>query len=210
MDSSEDNALQSVLFKKEFVSPSMEGMEVATIRFDIFDAKSISRYSEIKICNKELYVPLTNDPMPFGVLDNRLGASKLVGLCKTCGQTFQECSGHWGYIPLYHPVFHIGYFKHLINLLYCICKTCSCILLSAEDKAYYLQKSRRCSDPIVRRTLTKRIVAKCKRESVCLKCEAPQGALRRFMRPSLDQFMKIVLQKKVRTSSSCQRFTVII
>lgn len=185
---------------KELALRKTESYEVEAVQFTILSAEEMLKYSETKICNKELYYPMTQQPMPFGVLDARLGANKANGLCKTCGRVFQDCCGHWGYVTLYHPVFHIGYFKHLVNLLYCICKKCARLLMSDEDKKVFLARSRRCHDPILRRMLLKQLVAKCKRESVCLhpECEAPQGVLRRVTKPSLDQFMKIVLQKKVR------------
>jgi len=40
-----------------------------------------------------------------------------------------------GYIQLQLPVFHIGYFKITVKTLQCICKTCSRVLLPAEDRA---------------------------------------------------------------------------
>lgn len=33
-----------------------------------------------------------------------------------------DCVGHYAYIKLVVPVFHIGYFKHTIGILQCICK----------------------------------------------------------------------------------------
>lgn len=47
-------------------------------------------------------------------------------VCDTCGQKMQECAGHWGYLKLVLPIFHIGYFRPVINILQEICKV-SCI-----------------------------------------------------------------------------------
>lgn len=33
-----------------------------------------------------------------------------------------DCVGHFGYIKLVLPVFHIGFFKHVIGILQIICK----------------------------------------------------------------------------------------
>lgn len=35
-----------------------------------------------------------------------------------------DCAGHFGYIKLVLPVFHIGYFKAIISILQEICKVC--------------------------------------------------------------------------------------
>ena len=33
-----------------------------------------------------------------------------------------DCVGHFGYIKLALPVFHIGFFKHVLSILQVICK----------------------------------------------------------------------------------------
>lgn len=192
--------LRSHYLKKESVVDANEKYEVDAVHFTVMNSDEITRYSSVKICNKELYVPLTNQPMPYGVLDSRLGANKATGQCLTCGNTFQDCCGHWGHLELHHPVFHVGYFKHLINLLYCVCKKCAKVLLSDQDKKAFRQRIRRCHDPIMKRALLKRVLTKCKKEHLCLdaECQHPQGTLKKLMKPSLDQFMKIILQMKVK------------
>ena len=50
--------------------------------------------------------------------------------------------GYVGYIKLWLPVFHIGYFKSTITTLQCICKTCSSILLTEEDYRKFLRQFR--------------------------------------------------------------------
>lgn len=205
--------IRSQYLQKEFVPERDENYEVDAVHFSIMSSEEITKYSSVKICNKELYVPMTHQPMPYGVLDTHLGANKATGQCQTCGNEFQECTGHWGHIDLHHPVFHVGYFKHLINLLYCVCKKCAKLLLGDQDKRLFLQRMRRCHDPIMKRALLKRIVAKCKKEQTCLdpECLSPQGMLRRVMKPSLDQFMKIILQMKIKRDgpgSAASRTTV--
>ena len=46
-------------------------------------------------------------------------------LCETCGSNSVNCVGHYAYIKLVVPVFHIGYFKHTIAVLQAICKVCT-------------------------------------------------------------------------------------
>ena len=50
-------------------------------------------------------------------------------MCETCGQKLADCVGHFGYIRLVKPVFHIGYFRNMVQILQCICKKCSAVLL---------------------------------------------------------------------------------
>ena len=50
------------------------------------------------------------------------GTTDKSAFCETCGQSSVNCVGHYAYIKLVVPVFHIGYFKHTITILQCICK----------------------------------------------------------------------------------------
>lgn len=52
------------------------------------------------------------------------GTTDKSAFCETCGQSSVNCVGHYAYIKLVVPVFHIGYFKHTIAILQAICKVC--------------------------------------------------------------------------------------
>jgi DNA-directed RNA polymerase III subunit RPC1 len=45
--------------------------------------------------------------------------------CKTCGESLTLCSGHFGYVRLALPVFHVGYLKFITTILQNICKVWS-------------------------------------------------------------------------------------
>ena len=49
-------------------------------------------------------------------------------MCETCGKSLADCAGHYGYIELELPVFHIGYFRSIIGILQIICKVVSVLL----------------------------------------------------------------------------------
>ena len=53
------------------------------------------------------------------------GSSVKTGTCETCGLSQQHCIGHFGYVKLSLPVFHIGYFKNTLTICQCICKVLS-------------------------------------------------------------------------------------
>jgi len=44
-----------------------------------------------------------------------------------------ECPGHFGYMKLALPIYHIGFFGDVINILQCICKVSLIILKSFGD-----------------------------------------------------------------------------
>ncbi len=76
-----------------------------------------------------------------GPLDNRLGVSEKGKNCETCGHKINECPGHFGYLKFEMPVFHIGFFKHIVVILKSVCKVseiteqrCARLLLTPEER----------------------------------------------------------------------------
>lgn len=64
---------------------------------------------------------------PGSILTSYQGTTEKSAYCETCGLSSVDCVGHYAYIKLVVPVFHIGYFKHTIGILQCICKVgCTC------------------------------------------------------------------------------------
>lgn len=111
--------------------------------------------------------------------------------CATCHANFGDCPGHYGYLSLALPVFNVGYFTTILEILKCICKvltdklfafaelvwiflehyfscleislqSCSRILL--EEKLYkdFLRKMRNPKLEALRKSdLVKKIIKKC-------------------------------------------------
>lgn len=42
--------------------------------------------------------------------------------CATCHGNFQNCPGHYGYLKLDLPVYNVGFFNFILDILKCICK----------------------------------------------------------------------------------------
>ena len=57
------------------------------------------------------------------------GTSTKDAVCETCGKPLADCAGHYGYIELELPVFHIGYFKNIISILQIICKVIAALFV---------------------------------------------------------------------------------
>lgn len=73
-------------------------------------------------CHSEIFNQTNREPTVNGVLDRKLGVSSKAEVCQTCGKNIATCPGHFGTIHLVMPVFHIGYFNMILNILRCICK----------------------------------------------------------------------------------------
>ncbi len=50
------------------------------------------------------------------------GVSQKDAKCDTCGKSLADCIGHYGYIDLELPIFHVGYFRSTLFILQNICK----------------------------------------------------------------------------------------
>lgn len=57
-----------------------------------------------------------------GPLDMRMGTSNQSTKCETCHRQLKDCNGHFGYVKLALPAFHVGFLKKIIEILHCICK----------------------------------------------------------------------------------------
>ena len=66
------------------------------------------------------------------VYDNRMGTIDNHILCSTCNEDNMKCPGHFGHISLKIPVVHPLFYRFVLQILKCICKRCSRVLISKE------------------------------------------------------------------------------
>ncbi|VDN54256.1 unnamed protein product [Dracunculus medinensis] len=169
----------------------------------------VKQAAHIPIINSKFYdgVPGKFTPMPYGPLDTRLeygllsqdrllsdgGKDKTSNLnfffqgtcqknidCATCKSNLVDCVGHFGYMDLALPVFHVGFFNSVMHVLQCICKSCSGLLVSDEIREKFLNELRKTSlDYLKRKALHKRIVASCKKNTTCPHCGSKNGVVKK-------------------------------
>ena len=140
----------------------------------------MQRIAEFQVTSRDLFTMPQRSPAPNGVLDTRLGVSDKVNTCKTCKLKLADCAGHFGYIKLALPCFHIGYLKHTLNLLQCICKNCSRVLLSDSERKAILKKMRNPrTDVLGKSSIFKKVIDKCKKNHVCPYCHTPNGTVKK-------------------------------
>ncbi|VDL71307.1 unnamed protein product [Nippostrongylus brasiliensis] len=141
-------------------------------------SKFIRRSAHMQVLHDRLYECESGPFVPArcGPLDQRLGPTAKTELCFTCHQNQVDCVGHFGYVDLALPVFHIGYFKLTIKTLQCICKRCSALLLSGADRAHFqAQISNRNLNYVHRKALHERLVSKCRKTRICPRCGSTNG-----------------------------------
>ncbi|OYT67671.1 MAG: DNA-directed RNA polymerase subunit A'/A'' [Candidatus Wolframiiraptor sp. EX4484-121] len=119
------------------MSSSLE--TVAGIKFGILSPEMIRRMSVAEIQNPDTYDE-DGMPIPTGVMDPRLGTLEPGQRCKTCGNTYLGCPGHFGHIELPVPVIHVGFVKYIHNLLRATCRACGRLLLPDEVIREYRER----------------------------------------------------------------------
>jgi len=171
--------------------------KVKKVTFGTMSGQEIAKAGVVQITERSLYKPLERTPLDGGILDTRLGTTnKQHGECLTCKGNIMQCSGHFGYLKLELPVFHVGYFKAIVHVLQCVCKECSGMLVRDEEKEEMLNRLRsrerkiEGADYSYRRAMFKKLLEKCKRAKVCHRCEATNGPVKRA-----GQNLKIVHEK---------------
>ncbi|XP_073009025.1 DNA-directed RNA polymerase III subunit 1 isoform X1 [Typha latifolia] len=136
--------------------------KIKSIRFSMFSGEEVKKSAEVQVWNNRIY-GADLKPVENGLLDQRMGAANKAGQCVTCHGKFTDCPGHFGYLKLVLPVFNVGYFNSILDILKCICKNCSRVLLVEKDRKEYLRKMRNPKTEILQKNaLVKKIRDKCK------------------------------------------------
>lgn len=115
--------------------------KISHVSFSIDSAQQIQQSSHLHVKMKSLYnQDQKRTPVANGVLDLKLGVSQKGAVCETCNQGLNECIGHFGYVDLALPVFHIGHFRVTVTILQTICKKCSRVMLKNVDGKFFSKK----------------------------------------------------------------------
>ncbi|CAF1214927.1 unnamed protein product [Adineta steineri] len=155
------------------------GKVINQIQFAPFSSLEMQKQAHIHVVSKNLYSQdAARTAAPFGVLDPKLGVCGGKRLCETCHQDVTKCLGHYGYIDLQLPVFHIGFFRSITVVLQTICKKCSRVMLNKEVKqTFQRQLCRPILTYLQKKALRKRIHEKAKKTTLCPYCGELNGAV---------------------------------
>ncbi|KAL6556325.1 DNA-directed RNA polymerase III subunit 1 [Orobanche gracilis] len=111
-----------------------------------------------------------------------MGPANKIGSCTTCYGKLRECPGHFGYLPLALPVYNVGYLNTIVDIMKCICKNCSKVLLEEKQRQDFLRMMRNPkTEPLRKTEILKSVVKKCnsmaanKRSAECSRCGYMNG-----------------------------------
>ncbi|XP_057978200.1 DNA-directed RNA polymerase III subunit 1 [Malania oleifera] len=154
-------AQDKLIFTKEPYIEDVGPRKIKSIQFSVLSEAEIMKSAEVQVWRGSYY-DSNKKPIENGLLDPRMGPPNKTDVCATCHASFGDCPGHFGYLPLALPVYNIGYLSTILDILKCICKSCSRILLEEEPRKDFLKKMRNPKMDFLRKSdLRKRIVKKC-------------------------------------------------
>ena len=105
---------------------------VKRVQFSLLSPDEIKNNATCKVIDHTLYITSQDGistPSPGGLYDAKMGVIDSNVMCATCEQKSTLCPGHFGYIELAAPIFHMHYINRIQKLLKCICFRCSKLLL---------------------------------------------------------------------------------
>ncbi|KAI4322195.1 hypothetical protein L6164_021912 [Bauhinia variegata] len=152
---------EGLTFTKEPYIEDVGPRKIKSMKFSTLSESEISKIAEVQVW-KGQYYDSTRKPIEGGLLDPRMGPANKSGVCATCHGSFSDCPGHYGYLKLACPVYNVGFLGTIIEILKCICKGCSRILLDEYFCRKELKKMRSPKiDPLKKIGLAKAVKDKC-------------------------------------------------
>ncbi|MEM0340602.1 MAG: DNA-directed RNA polymerase subunit A' [Acidilobaceae archaeon] len=168
-----------VVVRRELVE---EAYVIESIFFGLLSPQEIRKMSRTSIVRSDIYEP-DGSPVVGGLRDPSLGAIEPGERCPVCGNTREECPGHFGRLELARPVLipHAGEYIHLV--LQATCRRCGRIKIPPDKLAKYksilkrLKKWSRLAE-----AFTKSVAREASNETTCPYCGERNFKIR-FIRP---------------------------
>nr|CAA36735.1 DNA-directed RNA polymerase [Arabidopsis thaliana] len=130
-----------------------EVSKVRVVQFGILSPDEIRQMSVIHVEHSE--TTEKGKPKVGGLSDTRLGTIDRKVKCETCMANMAECPGHFGYLELAKPMYHVGFMKTVLSIMRCVCFNCSKIL---ADEAMKIKNPK---------NRLKKILDACKNKTKC-------------------------------------------
>ncbi|XP_012064930.1 DNA-directed RNA polymerase III subunit 1 [Jatropha curcas] len=175
---------QDIVYTKHPYIEDVGPRKIKSIQFSLMSGHEIVKAAECQVYLGQYY-DTNRKPVQGGLLDTHMGPANKNSMCQTCGANFNDCPGHFGYLNLVLPVFNVGYMTNILDILKCICKSCSRILFDEKQCKAHLKKMRsRNLEHLKRTDLVKKIVKKCSAMASnkavrCMRCGDMNGMVKK-------------------------------
>ncbi len=146
----------------------MESLLDKVPEYEIVGAEvSVYNMEELASKNEAPQITEGDSSGPGSLGDPRMGVVENNVFCETCGEDNIQCTGHFGYIKLFAPIYNPLFAPLIPKVLSCICISCGELFL---DEATIREKG------ILRYDLEKRlnILAEESSNHMCRKCQSSE------------------------------------
>ncbi|XP_027150331.1 DNA-directed RNA polymerase III subunit 1-like isoform X1 [Coffea eugenioides] len=174
-----------IQFTKQPYIEDVGPRKIESIQFSTFGESEILKAAEVQVY-RGVYYDSAKKPWENGLLDPHMGPANKNGICETCHGNFRECPGHYGYLTLALPVYNVGYLITVLDILKCICKQCSHVLLGEKERLNFLKKMRNPKmEPLRKSELQKMVVKRCnalassRKAATCSRCGYVNGMVKK-------------------------------
>ena len=154
--------------------------KIGKIEFRMLSPQMIKKMAVVKVVTPDLY-DVDGYPVDGGLMDLKMGVIDPGLRCRTCGGKVHECPGHFGYVELARPVYHIKYVPYIYDILRATCNKCGRILISDEELEKIKKKIEKIrvekGEAAVNKYI-KQVLNKAKNAKVCPHCGAKQEKIR--------------------------------
>ncbi|KAK0546951.1 DNA-directed RNA polymerase II core subunit rpo21 [Tilletia horrida] len=97
----------------------------------------------------------------------RLGTIDRNFKCQTCGEGMAECPGHFGYLDLARPVYHIGFIGKVKKILECVCTHCGKLKSDVHTDPIFASIISSTKGNRMRKKRFQRVWEHCSKKTVC-------------------------------------------
>ncbi|KAL0211790.1 hypothetical protein RCL1_005416 [Eukaryota sp. TZLM3-RCL] len=101
-----------------------EFKSIQKIQFGVLSPEEIRKFAVCEVEHEHIYDD-KGLPRKGGPNDPRMGTTDRDIRCETCSGSMSDCPGHFGYVNLVEPVFHMGFITSIIKILRSVCFKCS-------------------------------------------------------------------------------------
>lgn len=150
------------------------------IRYSVLSPKGIVKQSVVKVITPEIYDKY-GFPVEGGLMDLRMGVIEPGLSCKTCGQNFKNCEGHFGHLELARPILNVVFVDNIYKTLRCTCQECSRVLVHEDKMETMIAEFKKVRDEVGSDKFVKyhsKFVSALAKVKTCPHCEAAQEPIK--------------------------------
>ena len=148
-----------------------ESNVIDRIAFGVLSPHEIRRLAKVTVVRGDLY-EADGTPVSGGLRDPHFGAIEPGERCPVCGNTREDCPGHFGKVELARPVLIPHYTDYIYKLLQATCRACGRITLPEEKIKRYLEIYRRLRArwPQLAKVFSERVISEASQATHCPHC----------------------------------------